>query len=93
MRIKTVGYWNIRGYLCYSGRYNGGVLEYWSVGLKTGNRSDFFSFTFGYARSNYRLSFSILSAIQQSITPILQVQITTSLALPEIPQQISPLDN
>ncbi len=32
MRIKSVGYWNIRGYLCYSGSYNVGVLEYWSNG-------------------------------------------------------------
>ena len=32
MRIKSVGYWNIRGYLCYSGSYHVGVPEFWSNG-------------------------------------------------------------
>jgi hypothetical protein len=44
------------------------VLEYWSVGFKSGNRSDFYAFTFGYARSKHGLYFSIISTIQQSIT-------------------------
>jgi hypothetical protein len=26
-------------------------MEYWSVGLKSGNGSDFYSFTFDYPRS------------------------------------------
>jgi hypothetical protein len=47
-------------------------MECWSVGLKSGNRSEFYAFTFGYARSNHGLYFSIISTIHQSITPALQ---------------------
>ncbi len=48
-----------------------GVVEYWSVGLKSGNRSDFYSFTFGYARSKHGLYFSIInhSSLRYSSTP------------------------
>jgi len=47
-------------------------MEYWSVGLKSGNGSDFYPFTFGYPRSKHGLYFSIISTIHQSITPSLQ---------------------
>jgi hypothetical protein len=47
-------------------------MEYWSVGLKSGNRSDFYTFTFGYARSKHDLYYPIISTIHQSITPSLQ---------------------
>ncbi len=33
MRINSVDFWNIQGYLCYSGNYDVGVLEYWSNGV------------------------------------------------------------
>ncbi|CAB1062426.1 hypothetical protein D1BOALGB6SA_7203 [Olavius sp. associated proteobacterium Delta 1] len=47
-------------------------MEYGSVGFKSGNRSDFYSLTFGYARTKHGLYFSIISTIHQSITPSLQ---------------------
>ena len=53
-------------------------MEYGSVGLKSGNGSDFYSFTFDYPRSKDGLYFSIISTIHQSITPILQVLLNAS---------------
>ena len=47
-------------------------MEYWSVGFKNGNRSDFYSFAFGNARSKHGLYFSIIPTIHHSITPLLQ---------------------
>jgi hypothetical protein len=52
-------------------------MEYWSVGLKSGNEPDFYSFAFGYSRSKHGLYFSIISTIHHSITPILQVLLTS----------------
>jgi hypothetical protein len=52
--------------------YGVGVLECGSVGFKSGNRPDFYSFTFGYARSKHGLYFFIISNIYHSITPSLQ---------------------
>jgi hypothetical protein len=46
-------------------------MEYWSVGLRNGNRSDFYPFAFGNAKSYYGLNFPIISTIHKSITPIL----------------------
>ncbi len=52
-----------------------GAMEYWSVGLKSGNGSDLYSFTFDYPRSIHGLYFSIISTIHHSITPSLQVSL------------------
>jgi hypothetical protein len=57
--------------------------EYWSVGVlecwfESGNRSDFYSLTFGYERSKHGSYFSIISTIHQYITPILQARLTSS---------------
>jgi hypothetical protein len=59
-------------------------MEGWRVGFKCGNRSDFYSFTFGYARSKHGLYLSIISTIinpllHYSITPVLQVRLTTCI--------------
>jgi hypothetical protein len=48
------------------------ALESWSVGPKSGNKSDFFSFTFGYGRSKNGFYLSNISTIHYSITPSLQ---------------------
>jgi len=53
-------------------------MEYWRVGLKSGNGSDFYSFTFDYPRSKHGLYFSIISTIHHSNTPVLQVLLTSS---------------
>jgi hypothetical protein len=45
-----------------------GVVEWWSGGFKSVNRSDFYSFTFGYARSKHGLYMSIISTIHHTIT-------------------------
>jgi len=54
-------------------------MEQWSVGLKSGNGSDFYSFTFGYPRSKHGLYFPIISTIHQSINPVLQVLLISSI--------------
>ncbi len=58
-------------------------MEWWSVGLKNGNGSDFYFFTFGYPRSKHGLYFPfyqqfINPLIQYSNTPVLQVLLTSS---------------
>jgi hypothetical protein len=53
-------------------------MKYWSVGLKSGNGSDFYSFTFDYPRSKHGLYFPLISTIHQSITPVLQVLLPSS---------------
>jgi len=53
-------------------------MEYWSVGLKSGNEPDFFSFAFGYLRSKDGLYFSIISTIHHSISPVLPVLLFSS---------------
>ena len=48
---------------------NAGVMEYWSVGFKSRNGSDFCSFTFGYLKSKHGSYFSLISTIHHSNTP------------------------